>query len=67
MKKTVVVSVLAGVAMGAAVAIAQQAVVRRRQHQRPARLVEHHEIVARALHLGKGDLHACDYPRNIMP
>jgi hypothetical protein len=41
----------------AEVAVGQEAVLTRGQLQRPARFVEHDEIVARALHLGEADSH----------
>ena len=50
----------------AEVAVGQKAVLGGRESQGPGGFVEHDKIVARALHFGKGDLHAHDYPRNIM-
>ena len=47
----------------AKVAVGQKTVVGGAQTQRPLGFVEHHKIVARALHLGKSDSHDRDYLR----
>jgi hypothetical protein len=41
----------------AEMAVGQVAVLRGAEAQRPARFVEHDEVVARALHLGEADAH----------
>jgi hypothetical protein len=46
----------------AEMAIGQEAVLGRAQAQAAPRLVEHDEVVARALHLGEADVHGADYP-----